>query len=132
MAWQLNDVKTLVEGHDSWSIELEQDCLSISNDEGLDAFLYAGGQQIIVESLLFPLSSVRDEGALNQLILRTHQLQPLTTIGIKVVDGAEYYVAFGSLSTQSKDSVLLEEIETLFINVGEFLELYADHLTSEV
>ncbi|ASP37773.1 cytoplasmic protein [Bacterioplanes sanyensis] len=132
MAWDLNNIQTLVDDHDSWSIETEDNCLSISNDEGLDAFLYAGEQQIIVESLLFPLSSVRDEAALNQLILRTHQLQPLTSIGIKVVDGAEYYVAFGALSTQSKDSVLMEEIETLFINVGEFLELYADHLTCEV
>lgn len=132
MAWDLNNIKTLVDAHDSWSIESEDNCLSISNDEGLDAFLYAGEQQIIVESLLFPLSSVRDETTLNQMILRTHQLQPLTGISIKVIDGAEYYVAFGALSTQSKDSVLLEEIETLFINVGEFLELYADHLNCEV
>ncbi|GGY50875.1 hypothetical protein GCM10011297_24700 [Bacterioplanes sanyensis] len=132
MAWDLNNIKTLLDAHNSWSIESEDNCLSISNDEGLDAFLYAGEQQIIVESLLFPLSSVRDEAVLNQMILRTHQLQPLTGISIKMIGGAEYYVAFGALSTQSKDSVLLEEIETLFINVGEFLELYADHLNCEV
>lgn len=131
MAWDLDSIKALTSAQESWQVEAESDCLSISNDEGVDAFIYAGEQQIIVETLLFPADNVKDTAALNDLILRTHQLLPLTTIGIKPIGEQDYYVAFGSLSAASKDSVLLEEIETLFINVGEFLELYADHLTSE-
>lgn len=131
MAWDLEGIKALAGAQDGWFIEVEDHCLSISNDEGVDVFVYPGEQQLIVESLLFPLSSVQDESALNALILRTHQLVPLTTIGIKHIAGEDYYIAFGALSSESKDIVVLEEIETLFANVGEFIELYAEFLTHE-
>lgn len=131
MSWNQDSIKTLAESQPHWLVEKEGDCLSISNDEGIDAFLYAGGQQIIVESPLFAKRSVTDPVALNDLILRTHQLQPLSTIGIKTIGNEDYYIAFGALSAQSPDSVVLEEINTLFANVGDFLELYAEHLTLE-
>ncbi len=132
MTWDLDSITALAAQQDDWSIEAEDHCLSISNDEGVDAFVYPGEQQLIVEALLFPQSSVNDTATLNALILRTHQLQPLTTIGIKHFAGEDYYIAFGALSSESKPSVVVEEIETLFANVGEFLELYAEFLTNEV
>lgn len=131
MAWDLESIKALADTQEGWSIEVEEHCLSISNDEGVDVFVYPGEQQLIAESLLFPLASVQDVDGLNALVLRTHQLLPLTTIGIKQIAGEDYYIAFGALSSDSKDTVVVEEIDTLFANVGEFLELYAEFLTHE-
>jgi uncharacterized protein YjfI (DUF2170 family) len=131
MAWTFDGIKTLLESQNLWVVEAEGDCLSISNDEGVDAFLYAGEQQIVVETPLFAKQDVKDTAGLNELILRSHQLLPLTTIGIKNINGEAFYIAFGSLSAESKDSVLIEEIETLFLNVGEFIELYAQFLNTE-
>lgn len=129
--WTYDSIKDLVEDQVGWVVEAESDCLSISNDEGIDAFLYSGDTQIVVEAPLFSLSSVSNISALNELVLRTHQLLPLTTIGIKTIAGQDYYVAFGALSADSKDSVVLEEIRTLFANVDEFLELYSKYLSVE-
>ncbi len=131
MTWTNKTIKELVEQEPNWLVESEGDCLSISNDEGIDTFLYVGDQQIVVETPLFPLSSVKDMAVLNDLILRTHQLQPLTTVGIKTIGCEDYYIAFGSLSADSKGSVVIEEIDTLFANIDDFLELYSEYLNQE-
>ncbi|WP_308367058.1 MULTISPECIES: DUF2170 family protein [unclassified Microbulbifer] len=131
MTWNKENLKELAERHPEWVVEAEGDCLSISNDEGVDAFVYAGEKQIVVETILFPVADVANETALNKLILQTHQLVPLTTIGINNIGGEDYYVAFGALSVSSKEEVVVEEIETLFTNVGDFLDLYAEHLEKE-
>jgi len=131
MSWNLESVKTLVEEQANWTVESEGECLSISNDEGIDAFLYAGEQQIVIETPLFALSDVSDANALNAFILRTHLYQPLSTVGVKAISGQEYYIAFGSLSANSKPEVLLQEIETLFENVDDFIEVYETYLNKE-
>lgn len=131
MTWNNDTLKALAESQSSWVVDAEGDCLRISNDEGIDAFIYVGEKQIIAETALFPAAKVTDTATMNDLILRTHHLLPLTTICINKIDGEDYYAAFGSLSVDSKDSVIVEEIETLFANVAEFLELYNEHLTVE-
>ncbi len=120
----------LFKAHPDWTVEAENDCISISNDEGLDAFLYAGDTQIVAETVLFPASMVSDVDKLNAHVLRSHRIVPLTTVGVSNVNGEDYYVAFGALSIDSKDEVLIEEVETLFNNVPEFIELYSEHLSS--
>ncbi len=125
------NLQQLAESQKHWVVEAEGDCFSISNDEGVDAVVYKGEQQIIIETVLFPASQVMDTASMNDLILRSHHLVPLSTICIKEINGESYYVAFGALSKDSKDSVILEEIETLFSNVDEFLELYSELLNSE-
>ncbi|WP_444885397.1 DUF2170 family protein [Microbulbifer sp. PSTR4-B] len=131
MTWNHENLRHLAESHTGWVVESEGECLSISNDEGVDAFVYVGEKQIVVESILFPVSQVADVVALNELILQTHQLVPLTSIAITMIGGERYYVAFGALSVSSKDEVVIEEVETLFSNVGDFLDLYADHFEME-
>jgi len=131
MSWTQESMKKIADAQANWVVEVEGNCLSISNDEGIDAFLYVGEQQLIVEAPLFAQSSVKNVQALNDLILRTHQLQPLTTIGIKNIANQDYYIAFGALSAASHDDVIIEEVNTLFANIGDFLELYAEHLTME-
>lgn len=128
MAFNTEQLKTVFSTHPDWVVEQEGDCVSISNDEGIDVFVYAGETQVVAESVLFPVSSVTDASGLNELILKSHQLVPLSTVGISSISGQEYYVAFGALSVDSKDSVLVEEIESLFANIPEFLELYEDYI----
>lgn len=114
-----------------WGVESDGACISITNEEGLTAYLVSGESQILVETPLFPAGSVADTVALNDLVLRTHHLVPLSTICIRQISGEDHYVAFGALSSDSKDDVIIEEIETLFENVSEFVELYSQHLNQE-
>ena len=128
MSWSLETLKELAQKQPSWVVEAEGDVVNVSNDEGVDAFIYVGNQQIVVETPLFPAASVTDQAALNDLILHSHHLLPLTSICISPIAGEDYYLAFGALSVDSKESVIVEEIETLLDNVGEFLDLYSDYL----
>jgi uncharacterized protein YjfI (DUF2170 family) len=115
MTWDLNQLETLLADN--------QDLV-----DGIDAWLAISGEQILVESLLFAKTEVKDCVALNEEILKTHMIFPLTTVGISQVAGDEYYTAFGSLSSQSKAESVMIELVTLFQNVEAFLDAYQDHL----
>ena len=128
MSWDLKALETLLNEQSDWVITAETDCLLIANSDGLDAWLAISGEQILVESVLFATDEVANQTALNEEILRTHQLFPLTTVCISQIADNDYYVAFGALSAQSKESSILIEIETLFQNVEGFLDAYQDHL----
>ncbi|WP_158970509.1 YjfI family protein [Paraglaciecola sp. L3A3] len=128
MTWDLNQLETLFADHKDLVITREENCLLIANTDGIDAWLAISGEQILVESLLFAKSEVKDNAALNEEILKTHMIFPLTTVGISQIAGDEYYTAFGSLSSQSKAESVVIELTTLFQNVEAFLDAYQDHL----
>ncbi|GAA0857906.1 DUF2170 family protein [Aliiglaciecola litoralis] len=128
MTWDLNKLKTLISEDNDLVVTLEENCLKIGNKDGLDAWLAISGEQIILESLLFSTSEVKDKSALNEVILKTHMLFPLTTIGISVIGEQEYYTAFGALSSQSKAESIMIELAALFQNVEAFLDAYQEHL----
>ncbi|MDP5029519.1 MAG: YjfI family protein [Paraglaciecola sp.] len=128
MAWDLNQLEALLSDNQDLVVTKEQNCLMIANSDGIDAWLAISGEQIIVETLLFAKSEVKDSAALNEEILKTHMLFPLTTVGISQVGGDEYYTAFGSLSSQSKAESIVIELNTLFQNVEAFIDAYQIHL----
>jgi hypothetical protein len=128
MTWELSQLAEIISAQEGYVVTHEADCLLIANEDGIDAWLAISGEQILVESLLFSLDEVKDSAALNEEILRTHMIFPLTTIGISSVAGNQYYTAFGSLSGQSKEESVLIEISTLFQNVEAFLDAYQDFL----
>lgn len=128
MTWDLDQLETLLTDQEELVITREENCLLIANTDGIDAWLAISGEQIIVESLLFAKSEVKDNAALNEEILKTHMIFPLTTVGISQVAGDEYYTAFGALSSQSKAESIVIELLTLFQNVEAFLDAYQDHL----
>ncbi|WP_028023346.1 DUF2170 family protein [Enterovibrio calviensis] len=128
MTWQLNDLHTLLAEHDGWSVTEAEGSLCLTNEDGIEAFLAVAGEQILVEALLFQQDAVKDVSGLNDTILRTHKMFPLSTIGINDIAGDSYYAAFGSLSSQSKAETVVIEVATLFRNVEAFLELYQDYL----
>ena len=128
MTWDLEQLENLLKEHDELVVTREDGCLLIANSDGIDAWLAISGEQILIESLLFSVGEVANESALNNEILRTHMLFPLTTVGISTVAGDEYYTAFGALSSQSKAESIVIEIETLFQNVEAFLDAFQEHL----
>jgi uncharacterized protein YjfI (DUF2170 family) len=128
MNWDLSTIEESLSKQSNWAIHSESDCLFITNEDGLDAYIAVSGAQIVVESILFTSSSVADTNALNEQILKTHQVFPLTTLGITTVEGEDYYMAFGALSSQSKEESIIIEVETLFDNVAAFLDAYEDYL----
>lgn len=128
MTWDLNQLEALLSDNQDLVVTKEQDCLLVANNDGIDAWLAISGEQIIVETLLFAKTEVKDCAALNEEILKTHMLFPLTTVGISQVGGDEYYTAFGSLSSQSKAESIIIELNTLFQNVEAFIDAYQVHL----
>jgi|TARA_R110000751_G_scaffold92336_1_gene180764 uncharacterized protein YjfI (DUF2170 family) len=129
MSWDLESIESLFKEHDDFVVTREENCLLIANQDGIDAWLAISGEQILVETLLFASSEVKDKAALDHEILSTHMLFPLTTVGISTVGDEEYYVAFGALSAQSKSESIVIEVETLFQNVASFLDAYETHLS---
>lgn len=130
MTWELPQVEELLAQRDGWVVANEGDCICITNEDGLDAYLAISGEQIIVESILFAKRQVLDPAALNETILKTHQIFPLTTVAITVVEDEEYYMAFGALSSQSRGESIIKEVELLFINISGFLDAYESFLNS--
>lgn len=128
--WNLDQLSEIITSNTDLVVTKESDCLLIANGDGLDAWLAISGEQILVESILFSTDEVSDQNALNNEILRTHQMFPLTTVGVTTIANREYYVAFGSLSAQSKESSILIEIETLYQNVSGFIDAYQTFLTN--
>ncbi|UXI03145.1 YjfI family protein [Photobacterium sp. TY1-4] len=128
MTWQLSELLPVLSGHEGWLVRQHEQAIVIQNEDNIEAYLAVAGEQILVEVLLFPQQQVRDVAALNEHVLRTHKMFPLSTIGINEIDGDSYYVAFGSLSSQSKQESILIEVATLFRNVEAFIDLYQEYL----
>jgi uncharacterized protein YjfI (DUF2170 family) len=94
----------------------------------LPIFLSVYGEQIIVESVLWSTSDVKNMAEFNEAILRTHKYFPLSTISLdKRVDGVDYYHMFGALSSASKLSNIVFEIEVLASNVIKVTEAYSEY-----
>lgn len=129
MTWDLNQLETLIGNNNDLVVTREDNCLLIANADGIDAWLAISGEQILVESLLFSSSEVKDKATLNEEILKTHMLFPLTNVGITTLGKEEYYTAFGALSSQSKEESIMIEIDTLFQNVEAFLDAYQIYLS---
>ncbi|NQZ30490.1 MAG: DUF2170 family protein [Oceanospirillaceae bacterium] len=128
MTWDLSAIEKSLSQQGKWAVHSEDDCLFITNEDGLDAYVAVSGAQIVVESILFASAAVADVTGLNEQILKTHQVFPLTTIGITTVENEDYYMAFGALSSQSKEESIIIEVVTLFDNVAAFLDAYEDYL----
>jgi len=128
MTWDLPQLEELLSKRTDWVVHSEDGCLCITNEDGLDAYLAISGQQIVVESILFDKGNVKNVAGLNEEVLKTHQMFPLTTIAITNIEDQEYYMAFGALSSQSKEESIVIEVETLFNNVAGFLDAYEDYL----
>lgn len=113
----------LVEGADPGIL------ITMSEFGDLPLLMSVSGSQIIVDTLLWPVDDVDDTAELNNLILKTHKLFPLSTFGIRSgLDGQDYYEMFGSLSAGSILESIIFEIETLADNAIQAAEAYHSDL----
>lgn len=128
MTWDLSGIEELLSNREGWAVTHESDCVCVTNEDGLDAFIAISGEQILVETILFAKNQVSDVAALNDEILKTHHIFPLTAVAITKIDNEEYYMAFGALSSESAPETLLIEVELLFSNLPGFLEAYENFI----
>jgi len=94
----------------------------------LPVFMTVAGDQIIAESILWPASFVQDTAAFNDTILRTQNYYPLSTICLGKRADEDHYLMEGSLSSTSRISDIILEIETLSNNVIRVTEAYENIL----
>jgi uncharacterized protein len=99
---------------------------------GLDVFVVAGGDQILASVMLAPAASVPRREAFERLVLKTHKLVPLSTFGISVVNGEEWYELFGSLSASSAAEIVVEEVAVLAVNAADAAELIDEWKNGEI
>lgn len=129
MGWNLAELHGLLAKNDDYAISEEDGCLIVTSEDGIEAYLTVVGDQILCESLLFPAVDVTDTAVLNEQILRTHKIFPLTSAGIVTLQGEDFYAAFGALSSKSKEDSILIELDFLFQNVEGMLEAYEEYLS---
>lgn len=106
--------------------------ITLSEYGDLPVYLTLAGEQIIVESLMWPLADINDVAKFNDEVLRTHKLFPLSTISLDTLpDGNEYYTMFGALSATSLLSNIVFEVETLADNVIKAADAYSPFLNHD-
>ncbi|GGE10490.1 hypothetical protein GCM10011390_31910 [Aureimonas endophytica] len=98
----------------------------------LDVFVAAGGDQILASVMLAPAAAVPRREAFERLVLKTHKLVPLSTFGISIVNGEEWYELFGSLSARSSAEVVVEEIAVLAANAQDAATLIEEWRNGEI
>lgn len=92
----------------------------------LSVLIAASGEQILMSVALVQANDVPNREAFDRLILQTHKLVPLSTFGLTTIDGAEWYELFGSLSSHSRDDVVVEEAAVLADNALEAAEMISE------
>lgn len=113
-------VVTLVQGAEP-SIQVE-----LTEFGGLPVFIAVVGEQIIVDTVLVDQAAITDPVKLNDAVLRSRELFPLSSIGIETMpNGQTVYNIFGSLSSASSLTNVVTEIFTLVENVQRATEAFA-------
>lgn len=96
----------------------------IMNDYGdLRLNVLFTSRQIIIETIICPLSAIQRQDLFNAFILRHQKLLPLSSVAISRLKNYEYYVAFGALSLNSSLEDVVLEIATLAANALDLAEL---------
>jgi uncharacterized protein YjfI (DUF2170 family) len=92
--------------------------VSCKNHGDLPVFVAVQGDQILVESTLFPVSAIENAGEFNEMVLRSRSLFPLSALSIEQDgNGEDQYVMYGALSAGSTLETVVTEIETLADNI---------------
>lgn len=115
-------------------VSIEGDVLRVTIKEKghLDVFVVTGGDQVLVSVLLTPAGAVPRREAFERLCLRTHKLVPLSTFGLTMVNGEEWYELFGSLSARSAAEVVVEEVAVLVSNAQDAASMIEEWRNGEI
>lgn len=90
--------------------------------------LAASGDQIFVSAPLCRVDQVKDRNRFNEACLRLNPVNPLSNIGLLAVDGEDFYIVFGELSSRAPLANVIEEILVLADNTLDAAEAFAHEI----
>ncbi|WP_410688553.1 YjfI family protein [Citrobacter europaeus] len=131
MAWTPQLLAEALQTRPELNIDIEYDEQSLivkMNDYGdLPLNIVFTSRQIIIETVICPVSSIHQQDEFNIFLLRNQKLLPLSSVGISRVQQDEYYVAFGALSLNSSLNDVLLEMTTLADNALGLAEITEEY-----
>ncbi|MGK9006521.1 YjfI family protein [Citrobacter europaeus] len=131
MAWTPQLLAEALQTRPELNIYIEYDEQSLivkMNDYGdLPLNIVFTSRQIIIETVICPVSSIHQQDEFNIFLLRNQKLLPLSSVGISRVQQDEYYVAFGALSLNSSLNDVLLEMTTLADNALDLAEITEEY-----
>lgn len=105
--------------------------LTMHEHGDLPVYIAVSGDQILVDTTLVEVSKVKDVAAFNNVVLRSRDLFPLSSVGIETLGtGTEVYCMFGALSSASDLTVIVQEVLTLADNVIRAVDAFEDHFNA--
>jgi uncharacterized protein YjfI (DUF2170 family) len=106
----------------------EQSLIIKMNDYGdLSLGILFTSRQIIIETVICPVSSINQQDEFNIFLLRNQKLLPLSSVGVSRVQQDEYYIAFGALSLNSSLDDVVLEMTTLADNALDLAEITEEY-----
>ncbi|MCU6173517.1 YjfI family protein [Citrobacter cronae] len=131
MAWTPQLLAEALQTRPELNIDIEYDEKSLilkMNDYGdLPLNIVFTSRQIIIETVICPVSSIHQQDEFNIFLLRNQKLLPLSSVGISRVQQDEYYVAFGALSLNSSLGDVVLEMTTLADNALDLAEITEEY-----
>lgn len=102
--------------------------LKMASHGDLPIYIAVEGEQILADATLIEVNKIKNVQAFNDVVLRSRDLFPLSSIGIEKLGGdQEAYCLFGALSAASSLTVIVQEILTLADNVIRAADAFEDH-----
>lgn len=101
---------------------LGDNALEVTVEAAGDMKLYVGitGEQIVTTTVLWARDDQENPEGFESTMLRNHkELLPLCALGIKDINGKEYYELFGSMSSRSVLTSVITEFRTIANNAIE-------------
>lgn len=96
----------------------------------LDVLMAASGEQVLCSVVLAPADSIPRREMFERTLLSAHKLIPLSTFGLTVLDGEDWYELFGALSARSSARALVEEVAVLGANAVDAAEWIDEWIAS--
>lgn len=131
MAWKPQLFAEALQTLPELNIEIEyneQSLIVKMNDYGdLPLSILFTSRQLIIETVICPVSSINQQDEFNIFLLRNQKLLPLSSVGISRVQQDEYYVAFGALSLNSSLNDVVLEMTTLADNALDLAEITEEY-----
>lgn len=91
--------------------------VTVSQAGDLKLLVAISGETITTQTLLWPRDEQEDATAFEGMMLRSHKTYlPLASLGITMAEGREYYELFGSMSSRSVLSSVVNEFRTIANN----------------
>lgn len=108
-----------------FQVEVEQGVLIVTDeDRGAICRVSIRTGDTVMDTPITPVSSVKSEAEVNAVMMRENPDIDLSNVCIKQFGSEEWFMLDGQLSSNSKDTVMLEELDTLCDNVLELKVIF--------